>query len=137
MTWIIDPSTQVELWVPLYATPGRAIRREARRREGELRTLRLHPDLGSDWPIWDEDALVIDTVIGQLSCKLRQDLQRWNQVWLHEFHHFRGWSSARVGEQWHAEGAELTSRLQEETWEIADVVPMFEMYPVDRPDDGR
>ena len=57
--WILDPVTQVELWVPDDVGTERAIQRAQLERAGELFALRIFPERGVEWPVWRDVAKVI------------------------------------------------------------------------------
>ncbi|WP_130177837.1 hypothetical protein [Cryobacterium sp. SO1] len=117
---VIDPVTQVELLVPAYGTPERAIRRAALRRDGLLRAIQFYPDWPHPWPLWDESGEVSAEDLG-LSDALREDLRRWGDEWNTTYRYDTGWPSVAARDVWMNEGDALAERVQREVWDIADV----------------
>ncbi|WP_146073499.1 hypothetical protein [Cryobacterium sp. N22] len=117
---VVDPVTQVELVVPVYGTPERAIRRAALAREGLIRTIRFYPDWPHLWPFWGEKGEVSAEDLG-LSESLQEDLRRWFEKWNATFRYDTGWPTAATGEAWMSVGDDLVYRVQQEVWDFADV----------------
>lgn len=128
MSWIVDPVSQVELWVPEYATPQRAIAREALRREGRLRQIRFFPDYCARWPLWDAETLDGLAIAAELSPGLRDALTLWREEFDRDFDPFAGWRTADQRDAWLLEGDRLLTRLERELWDSAEVVPHFRTY---------
>jgi hypothetical protein len=127
---VIDPVSQVELVVPVFATPERAIRRAALQRQGELRTIRFFPDWGHAWPLWENSTDGYDLCPEDLdvSEKLAQDLRQWHDDWSASFARSLEWSTEKVAERWRQSGDQLLARLQEEVWDFAEVVGTHRTY---------
>ncbi|MDR5701702.1 hypothetical protein [Agromyces aerolatus] len=128
VTWIVDPESQVELWVPEYATPESVIVRESMRRDGTLTVVRVFPEWGTESPLWvsgpDDGVIRAEPALSEA---LRVALQSWVERWRTDFDVFSGWSSAERRESWFREGDLLASRLQQELWDFAEIVPEFRL----------
>lgn len=125
--WVVDPVTQEEIAVPPYATAERAIDRAARARAGRLRAIRMFPDYGRDFPLWENGtgAYTVTADDLGLSAELGEGLRLWQQRWEEECLDSSAWSSERARLDWLRDGAGLCARLQREVWEFADVLPEF------------
>lgn len=103
------------------------------------RVIRLFPDYGRDWPLWENSTPTWDvgyttTPAGYgLSSALTRDLAEWNALWEANFDPFDGWKSELARESWRQAGARIATRLQEEVRAFADVE--YEPWPLgDGPD---
>jgi hypothetical protein len=124
----VDPVTQVELRVPSYATPESAIRREALRRDGRLRIVRLVPERTASWPLWEAGSDYVDSDQYGLSEELQSALRHWTAHWEETFDIDTGWPVVGTWEAWADEGDLLADRLQHELWDVADVVAEHRTY---------
>lgn len=124
MTWVVDPETQVEVWVPVFATPGRALARERARREGRLRRIRLTPDFGHPWPLWCEDSEPFDLTPEDLglSVGLTAELRAWYDEWFAFHDPAVGWLGGHDAGPWKRQRTELRDRLAREVWDFAEVI---------------
>lgn len=125
--WVLDPVTQVELEVPIYATPESTIARSVKRRNGELRTIRVFPDVGHEWPLWEpgSDIYAIGPEDLPISEGLAGDLRVWYDDWEMSFSRSFSWSSDAEAERWRQRGDVLLDRLQQELWLQAEVVGTY------------
>lgn len=110
------------LRVPPFATRKLARERALRIRQGTLHTVRMFPDHGRDWPLWDERCgyTVAPDAYG-LSFELIRGLCEWATSWNRFFDINAGWPSARVEEEWRAEGVRLAEELAIAVWPFGDV----------------
>lgn len=127
---VLDPVTQVELEVPSFATPESTIERAEKRRQGELRTIRLSPDWAHEWPLWElgSDKYAIDPGDLSLSDDLVSDLRAWHDHWEISFTPSMRWSTDAEGDQWRLRGDQLLDRLEQELWLEAEVVGAYRRY---------
>jgi hypothetical protein len=122
---VVDPVSQVELVVPPFASPERAINRAALDRDGGLRRIRFYPDGTNPWPFWEDEGELFMPTPGDLglSSELETDLRDWYNSWN---------ANVRYGGEpldpawltpWLARGDELAARVQEQVWDFAEIVP--------------
>lgn len=117
-SWVVDPVTQEEIWVPPSCSGDEAIRRAARLRDGELAVVRMFPEHTVRWPLWvPGEGPVAPTTLG-VSTGLSERLAAWNAAW--ERRAVSAWTPDEEA-QWLAEGDELAAQLQAELWESAEV----------------
>ena len=124
-SWVVDPVTQVELWVPPYGTPERAIHREARRRDGLLRVIEFYPDGG--WFLWEpagDLSPLIPSDLG-LSEGLSSRMREWHDYWNTSFRLDAGWPNCELADRWECEGDLLLGQLREALWDVAEVVAKY------------
>lgn len=125
--WVVDPITQEEIAVPPYASAEQAIRRAAMKRSGRLRFIRMFPDYGRDYPLWENGSgnytVTADDL--ELSTPLADALRCWQQRWDDECLDSSAWSSEQARLDWLRDGEALCERLQHEIWEFAEVVREF------------
>lgn len=119
----VDPITQEELSVPSFSTVEATIARNAKKRAGDLRTIRFFPDHGHDWPLWDTRAGYTATpheygLSEELVCALR----RWYDEWVAAVGQGDGWRDAERQQDWIDRGDRLAARLAKEVWATADVI---------------
>ncbi|WP_165397333.1 hypothetical protein [Microterricola gilva] len=123
----MDPVTQEELAVPWHATAERAIDRAAKKRAGQLRSIRLFPEYCRTYPLWEDGGdnytLAADDL--GLSAELGEGLRAWLERWHEECLDSSDWSSEQARLDWLRDGAALCERLQFEVWEFAEVVREF------------
>lgn len=124
----VDPVTQVELLVPPYSTVEATVARAAKLRAGQLHEVRLFPDHGHGWPLWDPKVgyTAVPDDYG-LSEGLVAALRQWYDDWEAAVGPGDGWSDAAEKEEWIERGDDLAARLVEETWDIAVIVPRFRL----------
>ncbi|WP_197417591.1 Clp protease N-terminal domain-containing protein [Mycobacterium sp. GA-2829] len=91
---------------------------------GLRRTIRLCPDYGCEWPLWEHGPLTPDAL--GISAALAEELRRWTAHWEEHFHAARGWRDPAHRASWHQWGHRLAGRLQAELQHFADVVPRFD-----------
>jgi hypothetical protein len=122
-TWVVDPVTQEELAVPSFSTVKATIARSAKRRAGQLHTIRFFPDHGHRWPLWDSKAGYTATPDEYgLSDELVGALRRWYDDWEAAVGPGDGWRNAELHQSWVARGDELAEWLAREVWDTAEVI---------------
>ncbi|MGK9148211.1 hypothetical protein KXS11_11350 [Plantibacter flavus] len=126
--WVLDPSSQVELRVPPFATPESTIRHHELASQGLLRRIRFFPDHGRLDPLWDDEAdeyTVSAEELG-LSSSLTVELRSWLQSWQErtERPHAED-DDDRATAAWEDRGDTLLERLREELWPTSQVDPEF------------
>lgn len=77
-----------------------------------IRTIRLFPDYGAEWPLWEEGLKSPDDY--GLSPELNDALRCWVDYWEANFHHLRGWHDGSRRDDWIAQGNEIANRLRDE-----------------------
>ncbi len=98
------------------------------------REIRLFPDYGRDWPLWENSTPTWDVGYTTtpdtygLSAELTRDIAEWNALWDANFDPFDGWKNDAAREQWRNDGAEISKRLSVEVAEFADV--KYEPWPL-------
>lgn len=98
------------------------------------RTIRLFPDYGRDWPLWENTTPTWDVGYTTtpktygLSPELTRDIAQWNSLWSANFDPFDGWKTDVAREQWRKDGARIASRLRAEVANFADV--KYEPWPL-------
>lgn len=106
----------------------------------ERRQIRLFPDYGRDYPLW-ENTVFEDTPEGPrvvwdagyathpamygLSTELSTRLRAWQQFWEDHDVDFNRWDSAENEKAWLDEGEEIARDLATEVSDFADVLPEF------------
>lgn len=119
---VVDPATQVELPVPAFSDPESTVVREAKRRSGELRTVRFFPDHGHRWPLWDPS---VGYTAGPedfgLSVALTRDLREWYDAWEAAVGPAEPWKDPVAEREWEDRGDVLAVRLAAEVWDFAIV----------------
>ncbi|WGD37765.1 hypothetical protein [Lysinibacter sp. HNR] len=121
---MIDPISQIEIPVPPFATPERAIKRAERERAGQLRQIRFYPDGTNPWSLWENtetNPLPTPHDLG-LSSQLAADLQAWYEDWSVNFR-YDGPQDEDFSRRWLTEGARLAAQLREEVWDFAEIIP--------------
>lgn len=103
-------------------------------RNGMRRVVRLFPDYGRAWPLWESPT----TAPGGEPCTtpqtyrltegLANGLRPWNARWESAYHPERGWSDAALAMPWAREGERLAVELATEVAALADVG--YEPWPV-------
>lgn len=98
------------------------------------RTIRLFPDYGRDWPLWENTTPTWDvgyTTAPEtygLSEKLTRDLAEWNLLWERNFDPFGGWADEAARERWREHGLSIAARVRGEVADFADV--SYEPWPL-------
>lgn len=89
--------------------------------------IRLFPDYGRDWPLWEESTPTWDVgytttpdMYG-LSEELTRDIADWNALWEVHFDPFDGWKDDAARENWRKDGVGIAARLRLEVLDFADV----------------
>jgi hypothetical protein len=101
----------------------------------ERLVIRLFPDYGRDWPLWENSTPTWDvgyTTTPEtygLSDELTRDLAAWNALWESDFDPFDGWTSERARERWRGDGETVAARLRAEVAHFADV--SYEPWPIE------
>lgn len=86
----------------------------------KLRNLRLFPEYGTKWPIWDaEDDDTAHTL--DLTEAVRVDMLRWVEEWEQGYNYLRGWTSPKRRDAWFLEGDDIAQRLRNELSGIATI----------------
>lgn len=118
-TWVTDPVTQVELWVPEGCDTRSAIRRAQLEREGKLISVRLRPEHGVSWPIWEREVGLLDENSLPLSPAVNAALREWSLFWATHLGMNGEWSSADDHDTWARQARELEDALEIELWGLA------------------
>jgi hypothetical protein len=118
-SWILDPITQVELWVPEGRDPSSAIRRAQLERDGMLISVRLLPEHGVSWPIWQRGVGLLDENSLPLSAGVNAALREWSLFWETHLGLNGEWSSADDRDWWVRRANELEDALERELWDFA------------------
>ena len=118
-TWVPDPITQVELWVPEGFDPRSAIQRAQANRDGLLISIRLLPEHGVSWPIWQRGVGLLEENSLPLSPVLNAELRDWSSFWATHLGMDGEWSSADDRDWWVRRARELEDALEIELWEVA------------------
>lgn len=121
-SWIIDPITQVELWVPEGISTERVMTRAERVRAGEVFTVRLQPERGVRWPVWRVGHGLAEEGSLELSAGLNSALTEWALVWETHVTLWGEWSSEADRDQWLRRKRELEDLLERELWDVALVI---------------
>lgn len=91
------------------------------------RRIRLFPDYGRDWPLWEnstpswDPGYTMTPEMYGLSEALTADLSEWNTLWALNFDELDGWSSDVIRDRWRSGGEAIAARLRAEVVEFADV----------------
>lgn len=126
---VVDPVTQVELVVPPGISAERAIERERRRRNGELRSIRFFVGRGHAYPLWEDGTGTCRTEPDDygLSTGLAHRLRAWCRVF--ELHLAEpGWDTPERRRAWLSDGEELADALELEVYDVAQVQREFRYW---------
>lgn len=99
------------------------------------RVIRLFPEYGRDWPLWENSTPTWDVGYATtpemygLSETLQRDLLVWNELWAANFDPFDGWASDTAREKWREDGTRIAARLRAEVVDFADV--NYEPWPLE------
>ncbi len=105
-----------------------------RQEKPERRIIRLFPEYGREWPLWESSTptwdvgYTTDPQMYGLSVELTEDMARWNAHWESHFDAFEGWDSDENREQWRGDGEQIAARLRYEVASFADVE--YEPWPL-------
>jgi hypothetical protein len=97
----------------------------------ERRQIRLFPDWGRRYPLWENSTLTWDvgyTTTPEtygLSKELAEDLEGWQAFWEAHLDPFEGWDSEVNRQTWLRDGEWLARRLRDEVASFADVASEF------------
>lgn len=100
----------------------------------DRRVIRLFPDYGRDWPLWENTTATRDVGYATypqmygLSHDLTRDMASWNEHWTAHFDPFVGWDSDESRERWRRDGEQIAARLGAEVASFADV--KYEPWPL-------
>lgn len=95
------------------------------------RTIRLFPDYGRDYPLWENSTSTWDvgyTTTPEdygLSPRLAAALADWQAYWETHLDPYTGWDTTDNQEQWKHEGERIARDLQAEVHAFADVQAEF------------
>lgn len=98
------------------------------------RLIRLFPDYGRDWPLWENSTPTWDVGYTTtpdtygLSGALTRDMAEWNSLWDANFDPSEGWKSDTARDKWRKDGLDIVSRLRAEVADFADV--KYEPWPL-------
>lgn len=90
------------------------------------RVIRLFPDYGRDWPLWENSTPARPTNYTttpddyHLSETLTAALADWNMFWQTHFSE-HGWDDAENEARWRRDGEAVAARLRQEVADFADV----------------
>jgi len=96
--------------------------------------IRLFPEYGRDWPLWENSTPAWDVGYTTtpdtygLSDDLTRDMAELNASWDANFDPFEGWKSDMAREQWRKDGVDIAARLRVEVADFADV--NYEPWPL-------
>lgn len=83
--------------------------------DGEKREVRLFPDWGHPWPLWESDAGPdMSPQDYGLSPGLTKRLRRWYDTWYRETEPGEPWRDRALHRRWREEGDRLAEDLQTE-----------------------
>lgn len=105
-----------------------------KRDEPGRRTIRVFPEYGRDWPLWENTTTTVDRGYTMspsdygLSEGLTQRLSDWNDLWSHNFDSQKGWTSEDARADWARLGESIVADLRTEVYWIADVD--YEPWPL-------
>lgn len=98
------------------------------------RVIRLFPDYGRDWPLWENSTPTRDVgytttpEMYGLSEELTRDMAEWNELWGVNFAPSGGWTTDTAREKWREDGVDIATRLGAEVADFADV--KYEPWPL-------
>jgi hypothetical protein len=91
------------------------------------RTIRLFPDYGHRWPLWENSTpehptkYTMEPADFGLSEHLTQRLRAWYDTWEAQSLHLGGWSTPEHEAAWRTDGANIAEELRAEVRAFADV----------------
>lgn len=122
---VVDPMTQMELTVPAGFSSEDVIQRAQRERNGELLYLRLLPEHGVSWPIWQRGEGLLAEESLPLSTALNERLHSWAEFWEAHLGLNGKWSSVEDENMWLQQARDLEDALECELWEIAVIERVY------------
>jgi hypothetical protein len=117
--------TQVELRVPNGLEPESAIRRAQLERDGRLISVRIRPEHGVSWPVWQRGVGLLTENSLPLSPAVNEALGAWSAFWEAHVDMAGKWSSPEDHDCWLSEARELEDALERELWDIAVVERIY------------
>jgi len=106
---------------------GDDLRHSQRRDEPARRTIRVFPDYGRDWPLWENTTDEHDYGYTMspsdygLSVQLTERLAAWNDLWENNFDSQAGWTSVESRAEWARLAVGIVAGLRTEVYWMADV----------------
>lgn len=94
----------------------------------ERRVIRLIPDHGHRWPLWENSTPTWDVGYATspetygLSAELSEDLGGWYAFWGEHCDPFKGWDTEPNRQRWLRDREWIATRLRSEVATFADVV---------------
>ncbi|KQZ84528.1 hypothetical protein ASD56_11305 [Microbacterium sp. Root166] len=94
----------------------------------ERRVIRLFPDHGHPWPLWEnstptwEVGYTTSPDMYGLSAELTEDLSGWYAFWLQHRDPFEGGDAEENRARWFRDRDRIAGRLREEVAAFADVI---------------
>lgn len=110
------------------------LRHSQKRDEPGRRTIRVFPDYGWEWPLWENTTdehdygYTMSPNDYRLSVELTERLAAWNQIWERDFDSQTGWSSAGSRAEWAGLADGIMADLRTEVYWLADV--KYEPWPL-------
>ena len=88
-----------------------------------VRLIRMFPDWGHYWPLWEDGGqnYALTPTDLNLSRSLASGLEAWMKLWRTSFSPERGWSRSADEERWTAQGRDLSVALAAELMPAARV----------------
>lgn len=125
-----DPDSGAMLIWPSFASLDQARERSVREASHSIHEIRIFPDHGPEWPLWDVD---FDTTACPndygLSKRLSDRLLCWKGIWQERADFYLKssgtWPTWWLPEGWFVEGYVLACETAEEAWHVGDVIPQF------------
>jgi hypothetical protein len=114
---------------------GDELRHSHKRDEPGRRTIRVFPEYGRDWPLWEnttdvqEHGYTMSPSDYGLSAGLTERLAAWNEIWERNFNSQTGWTNAESRTEWAGLADGIISDLRTEVYWLADV--QYEPWPLD------
>lgn len=97
------------------------------RASGARRLIRLSPDFGRDWPLWEDDiegdilSIFSSPDDYGLSTDLTAQLRAWFDFWLSHYDPNTLWDSSSNHSAWHQDGRRIAAAMRREVQGFADV----------------
>ena len=115
-------------------TTGDGLKHSQKRDEPTRRTIRVFPDYGRDWPLWENTTDEHDYGYTMspsdygLSVGLTERLAEWNDLWESNFESQGGWISVESRAEWARLADGIIADLRTEVYWLADV--KYEPWPL-------
>jgi hypothetical protein len=93
----------------------------------ERRLIRIFPDYGHDWPLWENTTSTHDYGYTMepsdygLSSQLTERIRAWYDFWEVNQGWDRGWDSPEYESNWIAEGKDIAAAMRAQVNDFADV----------------